>query len=142
MSKSVAEKMGIKENARAIFIGETAEALRAIDPPKVNASKRLVGNFDFIHFFTVKQKALDSKFSKLKAHLSEKGMLWISWPKGGQQKTDLTLKSVIRIGYSHGMVESKTLSINRTWSAIKFTHPKKGKVYKNSYGKLKGQTLS
>jgi hypothetical protein len=34
------------------------------------------------------------------------------------------------------LVESKTISVNDTWSAIKFTHPKKGKVYKNSYGKL------
>ena len=142
MAKSVAEKMGIKENARAIFIGETAEALKAIDAPTLNESKRLVGNFDFIHFFTIKQTALESKFPKLKAHLSEKGTLWISWPKGGQQKTDLNLKSVIGIGYSHGLVESKTLSINDTWSAIKFTHPKKGKVYKNSYGKLKRQALS
>lgn len=41
-----------------------------------------------------------------------------------------------RIGYSHGLVESTTLSIDATWSAIKFTHPKPGKTYRNSYGQL------
>jgi hypothetical protein len=64
-------------------------------------------------------------------------MLWISWPKGGRLGTDLTLKQIIRIGYSHGLVESKTISLDPTWSAIKFTFPKQGKQYSNSYGKLK-----
>lgn len=26
--------------------------------------------------------------------------------------------------------------VNVTWSALKFTHPKQGKVYRNSYGRL------
>ena len=34
-------------------------------------------------------------------------------------------------------MDCKALSIDATWSALKFTHPKKGKVYANSYGKLK-----
>jgi hypothetical protein len=49
------------------------------------------------------------------------------------------LPEVIGIGYRHGLVESKTLSVDATWSAIKFTHPIKGKVYKNSYGQLPTQ---
>ena len=63
-------------------------------------------------------------------------MLWVSWPKGKQLGTDLALPHVIRIGYSHGLVESSCLSVDATWSALKFTHPKKGKTYNNSYGKL------
>jgi len=69
-------------------------------------------------------------------------MLWVSWPKGGQLNTDLTLEKVISIGYAFGLVESTALSINSIWSAIKFTHLKKGKVYKNSYGKLKSRTTN
>jgi hypothetical protein len=51
--------------------------------------------------------------------------------------TDLTLAKVIALGYDYGLVESKTISIDATWSAIKFTHPKQAKEYKNSYGRLK-----
>jgi hypothetical protein len=137
MTKSVSAKMGIKENTRAIFIEAPLEAIKSIGPPRLDKSSRLSGTFDYIHFFAVKQTALQLKFPKLKAHLEDGGMLWISWPKARQKATDLTLISVIKIGYAHGLVESKTLSINDTWSAIKFTHPKKGKIYKNSYGKLK-----
>ena len=51
-------------------------------------------------------------------------------------ETDLTLPEIIRIGYDHGLVESTTLRIDDTWSGMKFTHPKSGKVYRNSYGRL------
>ncbi len=50
--------------------------------------------------------------------------------------TDLALPKVIEIGYDHGLVESKTLSVGATWSVMRFTHPKKGKAYNNSYGRL------
>ena len=40
------------------------------------------------------------------------------------------------MGYRHGLVESKTLSVDATWSAIKFTYPVAGKVYSNRYGQL------
>jgi hypothetical protein len=64
-------------------------------------------------------------------------MLWVSWPKGGKLGTDLNIKIVIKLGYDFGLVESTCLSINETWSGLKFTPPKKGKVYNNSYGQLK-----
>jgi hypothetical protein len=97
----------------------------------------LRGKFDFIHFFSNSQSELHKKFPMLQAHLKATGALWISWPKGGKLGTDLTLPTVIKIGYSYGLVESKSLSVNVVWSALKFTHPKKGKVYNNSFGKLK-----
>lgn len=129
--------MGIKESVRAIFIDAPAAVIRSIDPPHLNVASRLQGTFDYIHFFSEKQKTLEKKFPKLKAHLKAHGMLWVSWPKAKQRETDLTLTVIIKIGYEYGLVESKTLSIDEIWSAIKFTHPKKGKVYNNSYGTLK-----
>ena len=79
---------------------------------------------------------MNELFPRLKSHLKPSGMLWVSWPKGKQLGTDLSLPSVIRIGYSHGLVESTCLSVDATRSALKFTHPKQGKAYHNSYGKL------
>ena len=49
------------------------------------------------------------------------------------------MRSVIAIGYGLGMVESTCLRVDDTWAALKFTHPKPGKVYRNSYGTLPGQ---
>jgi hypothetical protein len=135
--KTVSVKMGIKQGVRSILINAPPEAIQSIQLPDIKLVSALRGNFDYIHFFAITQAELDKKFPSLKKHLKPTGMLWISWPKNKQQSTDLTLTTVIKIGYDHGLVESKTLSINTTWSAIKFTFPKKGKTYNNSYGKLK-----
>jgi hypothetical protein len=98
---------------------------------------RLAGEFDYIHLFVADVRQLSKKFPPCKKHLRATGMLWVSWPKSGQMDTDLNIKKVIKTGYDFGLVESKTIGIDETWSAIKFTYPKKGKQYNNSYGKLK-----
>lgn len=136
MTTTVSDKMGIKEGGRAIFVDAPETALEAIDPPSLDVASELAGEFDYIHLFARIRAELDDAFPKLKAHLEPKGMLWVSWPKNKKLGTDLALPEVIEIGYSHGLVESKTLSVDATWSAMKFTHPKKGKVYDNSYGRL------
>lgn len=97
---------------------------------------RLTGSFDYIHFFTTSQCALRAKLPKLKRHLSATGAVWISWPKARGLGADLTLKDVIRLAYDAGFVESKAVAFDDVWSAIKLTHPKPGKVYRNSYGRL------
>ncbi|RYE58621.1 MAG: hypothetical protein EOP48_03130 [Sphingobacteriales bacterium] len=91
--------------------------------------------------FVVSAEDLIKQLPALKEHLDPKGMLWVSWPKNRQLDTDLTIKEVIRIGYDTGLVESTALSIDTIWSGLKFTFPKKGKVYNNSYGTLKDEGL-
>jgi hypothetical protein len=137
MVGAVSKKMGIKEGTRAFMVNAPEEAVEAISMPNLELAKKLVGDFDYIHFFVKSQEEFNNTFPKLKAHLKPTGMLWVSWPKNRKLGTDLTLTTVIKLGYEYGLVESKTISIDETWSAIKFTYPKKGKVYKNSYGKLK-----
>ena len=136
MLKPVFKKMGIKEDSRAIFINAPAEALEAIELPSLDVASKLTGYFDYIHLFAKGQTEFRKTFPRLKAHLKPSGMLWVSWPKNRQLETDLSLTKIINIGYGFGLVESTCLSVDSTWSALKFTHPKKGKVYNNSYGKL------
>ena len=136
MPRSVAQKMGVREGSRAFFDNAPAPALRAIDLPKLDASHSLSGEFDYIHSFCITQAEMRDRFPKLKRHLRATGMLWLSWPKARQLGSDLGLPKVIEIGYSNGLVESTALRVDDTWSAIKFTHPKPGKVYHNTYGTL------
>jgi hypothetical protein len=137
MAGVVSKKLGLKDGLRAIFINAPTEAVEHIDPPSLDLETDLRGDFDYIHLFVTSQKEFNETFPRLKTHLKPTGMLWVSWPKGGQLDTDLSITTVIKLGYDYGLVESKTISIDDTWSAIKFTHPKKGKAYKNSYGTLK-----
>ena len=140
MSRTVAKKMGLKDGMRAYFLNAPVSALEAIRFPDLKSSQTLRGEFDYIHLFTTSQNEMDIAFPKLVSHLKKTGMLWVSWPKAKQLGTDLSLPHVIRIGYTHGLVESTTLSVDTTWSGMKFTHPKPGKTYRNSYGQLPAST--
>jgi hypothetical protein len=136
MSRSLAQKMGVNEGVRAYFENVPASLQDTLRLPHVQESVELAGQFDYLHFFTTSQAEMDERFPVLKSHLEPAGMLWVSWPKGKRNGTDLSLPEVIRIGYSHGLVESICLSVDDTWSGLKFTHPKAGKVYRNRYGRL------
>ncbi len=137
MIRAISQKMGVKENSRAVFVNAQKEALENINLPTLQIQEKMEEELDYIHLFVKTQTEFITYFPKLKPHLKLNGMLWVSWPKGGKLGTDLNIKSIIKLGYDFGLVESTCLSINDIWSGLKFTHPKKGKVYNNSYGKLK-----
>ena len=134
--RTVAQKMGIKPGSRAHLVAAPSPAVLALQLPTLVISPELDGQFDYLHLFTTSQICVEDSFPILKGHLTAAGMLWVSWPKAKKLGTDLSLPTVIRIGYSHGMVESTCLSVDDTWSALKFTHPKPGKTYNNSHGTL------
>ena len=136
MDKTIFNKIGIKENSRCYFQNEPENFYEIIQSPALNISENLEGEFDYIHLFIVSQIELDKCIKKVKPYLSERGNLWISWPKSKKLGTDLSLPKVIKIVYQNGLVESKVISIDSIWSAIKITRPIEGKIYKNSYGVL------
>ena len=137
MAATLSRKLGVKEGTRAYWVKAPADLASLLDMPGLDVATRLAGQFDYIHAFVTSRSALDAAFPGWKRHLRRAGMLWVSWPKNGQLETDLSLAVVIKVGYDHGLVESKTISVDSTWSAIKFTFPIQGKVYRNSYGRLK-----
>lgn len=140
--KTVAEKMGVKPHSRVYFQNPPDGIIAGLSLPPVDIVHTLHDSFDYIHLFVHLQKDQEALFPRLKEHLNLSGMLWVSWPKGRQLRTDLSLPHVVRIGYRFGLVESTCLSVNATWSALKFTHPKKGKIYKNSHAELTSRTTN
>lgn len=128
--------MGVSPGTRAHLTGAPSTALTAMKLPALDLHAELTGQFDYIHLFITRQDDMRARFGDLRDQLSPTGALWVSWPKGGRLGTDLTMKSVIAIGYDLNMVESTCLRIDDVWAGLKFTHPKPGKVYANSYGAL------
>ena len=137
-AKSVAEKMGVRPGVRAYHLDIPAIVLSRMGLPNLRVSPTLHGWFDHIHAFVATQQQMKTHLPALRNSLSPDGQLWLSWPKGGQLETDLSLPDVIRIGYNAGLVESKCISVDTIWSALKFTHPIHGKTYHNIFGQLPG----
>ncbi|MGW0502463.1 hypothetical protein [Micromonospora sp. NPDC003241] len=136
--RTVAQKMGVKPGSRAYLDAAPTSAVEALRLPELDVTDTLTGEFDYLHLFVTTQEEMRHRFPVLREHLRRGGMLWLSWPKGGRLGSDLELKSVIRIGYDFGLVESTCLRVDEVWAGLKFTHPKPGKVYRNSYGTLPG----
>ena len=135
-ARSVATKMGIKAGSRAHFVGAPADVLERLRLPPLRVESRLTGELDYLHLFVRTQDGMREQFPRLVPHLAARGHLWLSWPKGGRLGSDLSLATVIEIGYSAGLVESTCLRVDDVWAGLRFTHPKPGKVYANSYGTL------
>ncbi len=135
-TRTVAQKMGVRPGSRALLVDAPESARAAMSLPDLELAGQLDGEFDYLHLFATRQEQLRERFPELRGHLRPGGMLWVSWPKGGQLGTDLTLRQVIAIGYGFNLVESTAVRIDDVWSALKFTHPKPGKTYANSYGVL------
>ena len=136
--RTVAEKMGLRPGWTAHFVGAPAGVPESMGLPPLEIVP-LDGQVDYLHLFVTTQVQMREEFPALVPHLAPGGKLWLSWPKGRGLGSDLTLPIVIEIGYDHGLVESTCLSIDDTWSALRFTHPKPGTRYANSYGTLPDQ---
>lgn len=130
--------MGIKAGWRTHAIDPPAGVLDTLGLPELDLVPVLDGMYDYIHLFVTTRAAMHAQFPVAKAHLAPAGKLWLSWPKGRRLGSDLNLAVVIQIGYDAGLVESTCLRIDDTWSGLRFTHPKAGAVYANSYGTLPG----
>ena len=140
MDKTVAQKMGIKQDTRTYFQNSPDNFCEILQAPPLNVMKALEGKFDYIHLFVVSITELEKAVRDLEPYLSETGHFWVSWPKSKKLETDLSLPIIIKLIYKAGLVESKVLSIDTTWSAIKLTRPIKNKVYKNHFGDLNQET--
>lgn len=129
--------MNLKDGARALVEGVPPE-VRPLLGLEI-ADEGEAAAYDHIHLFVTSQAEQRERMGALREVLAPRGRLWLSWPKGGGLGTDLSLPSVIATGYDLGLVESTCLSIDATWSALRFTWPRPGVVYANNYGTLPQQ---
>ncbi len=126
--KALGDKLGIKEGMNIFFhsLPNDVESEISAYLSEAKVSKALKGSFDYLHIFTKEKKELEKKFPELVSHLGEKGMIWISWPKGSSKvPTDINENIVREIGLPLGVVDVKVCAVSEVWSGLKFLRRKK-----------------
>ncbi|XDD49903.1 DUF3052 family protein [Leptospira sp. WS92.C1] len=121
--KSLGDKLGLKAGMKVFFKGLPDEVEKELKDylSDVELSKSLIGSLDFLHLFTKDVKELQKQFPKFVEHLGEKGMIWISWPKGSSKvPTDINENKVREIGLKLGVVDVKVCAVSEIWSGLKF----------------------
>ena len=121
--KPLLEKLGIGEGFTVAVLNPPPEYFEKLGklPKGVKMETESGHLLDLVHFFTMSRTQLEEEFPKLGRKLSQRGMLWISWPKRSSGvRTDLSERFVREIGLDNGLVDVKIASVDETWSGLKF----------------------
>src|SRR5690349_18688669 len=118
--KPLMDKLGFKAGFK-VWIIEAPESYCRLLPEETVITPPIKENLDFIHLFTKERDELAEQFPVLKEALSQKGMLWISWPKASSKiETDLNENLIRNIGLSNNLVDVKVCAVDEIWSGLKF----------------------
>jgi hypothetical protein len=121
--KPLPGKLGIKDGFKVAVLNAPPYYRKKLGEARsVVVEEALPGYpLDFIQFFAVDRRQLESEFPRLRDGLTMTGMLWISWPKRSSGvKTDLSDRFVREIGLRNGLVDVKVAAVDETWSGLKF----------------------
>lgn len=79
------------------------------------------GKFDFVHLFVRNKEEVELMGPKAVEAVKSEGVLWISYPKGSSKiKTDINRDKGWDSIKAMGFVGVSMISIDETWSAIRF----------------------
>lgn len=120
--KSVAEKLGVKPASRISLLQlPSPELLKdACKSAAAFADSMPLKDSDVI-FYGVEATSELPRIKKLIPSLAGNGALWIVYPKGRKEITEL---QVLAVGREAGLFDVKVVSYSTTHTALKFVRPK------------------
>lgn len=138
--KTLAQKLGLKAGQRAAILNAPDAYIDNLTPlPEgVTVSHAIDGAYDFVQLFVRNKADIDSSAPNAMAAVSEGGTLWFAYPKkSGAIKTDITRD----IGWETVMNSEwgpvASVSIDETWTGLRFKLEKDVKRYADSQFKKK-----
>ncbi len=120
--KSIAEKLGMKPGLRisVVQMPESDLLQGARQSATAFAEDKPLSDSDLI-FFGAERASDLARISRLLPSLATKGALWIVYPKGRKEISEL---QVLNAGRDAGLVDIKVVGYSVTHTALKFVHPK------------------
>lgn len=119
--KSRIEKLGVKPDANVSLLGEfDAEFLKELGDLTKSVSKGKVATDTECIFFSADLKKDLTALSKISKSMKGAAALWIVYPKGQKQITEL---DVLAAGRKVGLKDVKVVGFSPTHTALKFVIP-------------------
>lgn len=86
--------------------------------------------FDFVHLFVTSRQEFEQRINEALSQRKTGGLLWVSYPKGsGKIKADINRDSLWDLAIPHDIHPVSQVSLDDTWSAVRFVDNKPGEVY-------------
>ena len=121
--RSLAEKLGFKEDMRAALLGAPdgfEEQLTGL-PERVEFQDRLSAATQMALWFVRSRRDLEEEVTFIGARLPATAALWIIYPKkSGRLKTDFHQYDVRAIAQAAGFADYKICSVDSDWTGLKF----------------------
>jgi hypothetical protein len=117
------KKLMLKPDQKAAIFNPPAGYLEGLDPlPEgLKIVARPSAPLDFVHLFVKDKAGLDTLVAQALRSLKDDGIFWISYPKGSAKvKTDLNRDILWKLMERHGYEGVAMISIDETWSAMRF----------------------
>jgi hypothetical protein len=113
-------KLGIKPEMRVLVVGvPSGWDLTQLDPERSAAVQTRAGRtpYDVVVAFCPDEATLLRRLPDLLSRVTQKGRLWICWPKKASGvPTDLDDNVVRRAGLAAGVVDVKVCAVDAVWS--------------------------
>lgn len=119
-SRSLAQKLGLKDGMNAIAINAPDDYLSLLGGNKKILHANARPPWDFVHLFVNKIEALEEQLHYLRSHLTPDGMLWVSWyKKSAKLPTEITEDIIRDTCLPLGFVDIKVCAVTEIWSGLK-----------------------
>ena len=85
---------------------------------------------DFVHLFVSSRQELETRLPEALEYLGTGTLFWISYPKAsGKNRPDINRDSLWDASIPHGIHPVSQVSLDETWSAVRFSLNEPGKIY-------------
>ena len=85
---------------------------------------------DFVHLFVSSRQELEIRLPEALEYLGTGTLFWISYPKAsGKNRPDINRDSLWDASIPYGIHPVSQVSLDETWSAVRFSLNEPGKVY-------------
>ena len=90
-------------------------------PDGVTISNDVHSDADLIQAFFMNREEMEQQLESLTKNLKPDGWLWVSYPEGSSKvKTDINRDSIWEYGKGLGLKAVHQISIDDTWSSMRF----------------------
>jgi hypothetical protein len=108
---SLEGKLGLKD--RPIRVVGAPEGFRL-------ATKKTIPGESALLVFVTNRATLEGYLKTIAESAAADRLTWVAYPKGGQLETDLNRDSLARVLIAQGVRPVTQISIDSTWSALRF----------------------
>jgi hypothetical protein len=113
------QKLGVRPGDRLALL-EAPPDFELDLPDDVTVARRLAGHCDVVLLFTTRRRELERRIDRIGVAIAPAGMAWIAWPKrAAKVATDMTEHVVRDVALPRGLVDTKVVAIDDTWSGLK-----------------------